>query len=159
MGEDALEKARPQDEHKAYAIAMGLLARREHSGYELQTKLSRRGFSADTVSHVVERLTKNNYLSDSRFADAYARSRAGKGFGPLKIRAELAQRRVDSSLVDQALDLHRGEWIDNGVHWVEKKFGVTVDRQTELKAYQAGMRRGFSHAQMREILRRLKNPS
>lgn len=159
MGEDSLEKAKAQDEDKAYAIAMGLLARREHSGHELQTKLLRRGFSADTVILVIERLTENNYLSDSRFAEAYVRSRAGKGFGPLKIRAELAQRRVDSALVDQALDLHRDEWIDNGVRWAEKKFGVTPDRPMELKAYRAGMRRGFSHTQMREVLSRLKNPS
>ncbi|WP_417553837.1 regulatory protein RecX [Marinomonas fungiae] len=52
--------------------ALWLLGSREHSTYEMRQKLSRKGFEEDSITQVIEDLTSLNYLSDQRFAEAFA---------------------------------------------------------------------------------------
>ena len=75
-------------------VALELLARREHSRRELARKLAARGFPSDVVSAVLDQLERTGALADARFTDSFVRSRIGKGQGPQRIRAELAQRGI-----------------------------------------------------------------
>ena len=73
----------------AYAKALGLLVRREHSQRELQTRLERDGYSAEESSAAMETLQSGGQLSNARFAEMLARTRSSNGYGPLRITAEL----------------------------------------------------------------------
>ncbi|HEY6837347.1 MAG TPA: RecX family transcriptional regulator, partial [Geobacteraceae bacterium] len=66
----------------AVAMAVRLLARRDHSTSELEQKLTRRGVAPATVAAVVARLTDKGYLDDRRFARRWAEAavEAGRGF-------------------------------------------------------------------------------
>src|SRR5690554_546207 len=83
--------------------ALRLLARREHSVAELSRKLLQRGWREPEAEATIARLAAENLQSDQRFAESYARSRAARHYGPLRIRAELAERGIDRDLASRAV--------------------------------------------------------
>ena len=74
--------------------ALGLLSRREHSARELKRKLQQKGVAAEEAGDVVGEMGDRNYQSDARFAESLVRRRALDGYGPLRIRAELASHGI-----------------------------------------------------------------
>lgn len=106
--------------------AMDLLARREHSQLELQRKLSRH-FEPGTVESALRDLAGEGLQSDRRFAEAFARERVLRGYGPLRIVSELGQRGVDEGHASAALAAVREEegidWRQQARRALTKKFG------------------------------------
>jgi len=82
--------------------AVGLLARRAHSKWELRRKLRMKGFAADAVDTAMARLIELGYLDDSSFAKGLVRRRAALR-GPRALSAELAARGVDRAEADAAV--------------------------------------------------------
>lgn len=85
------------------ARAIGLLARREHSAQELRRKLLERGFVAAEIDEVLEDLRARNLQSDARFTEMFVRQRFSNGVGAQRVRAELAQRGIESTMIAAAL--------------------------------------------------------
>lgn len=90
----------PADDIEARLVA--LLARREHGRAELIQKLTARGFTREEVARGVDDLSVRGLQSDQRFAGMFARQRLERGYGALRIRAELTQRGIESSIIDAA---------------------------------------------------------
>ena len=76
----------------ALHCGVGLLARREHSEYELRQKLQLREFPNDDIEAAIIRLLNKGYLSDTRFAQSTCRHRANRGYGWCFIANELKQK-------------------------------------------------------------------
>ena len=113
----------PDDNRSAVLeTALRLLTRREHTRLELQHKLARRAFAAELIEQVLDELTRDDLLSDARFAELYTSQRADKGYGPLRIAAELRERGVDPQLADQALAVLDDFWPENLVRLARKRF-------------------------------------
>ncbi len=115
-------KTPKDDPDAAYAAALRLLARREHSALELRRKLDQRGFAAALITPALERLQGEGYLSDERFAASLARHRADQGYGELRIRAELAQHGVDGSAVERALAELDADWVERALRQARRHF-------------------------------------
>ena len=105
---------------------MDLLARREHSRLELRRKLSRR-YADENLEAVLDTLAEEGLQSDVRFAEGFARDKALRGIGPLRIERELLERGVSGSVAGNAL---RTLVDEEGVQWrlvardaLTKKFG------------------------------------
>ena len=81
-----------------------MLARREHSGAELRVKLAAKGFPADIINDALSDLYRSGWLSDERFVEAFLRVRSERGYGPVRIRAELKERGIDDELIAMHLD-------------------------------------------------------
>jgi len=94
----------------AKAVAVRLLARREHSAYEISQKLTQREFDEGEINIVLQELMQGGWLSDERFAEAYIRMRQLKGFGPIKIKIELQDRGVDEVVAEQYLHTEESHW-------------------------------------------------
>ncbi|MGH8083287.1 MAG: recombination regulator RecX [Lysobacter sp.] len=135
--------------------ALGLLTRREHSRKELTRKLTSRGLDRDEVVEAVDRLTDAGWQNDARFAESLIRSRAGNGYGPLHVRAELAVHGLDSELVAQALHVYEGDWLDNARDLVRRRFGEDFfhDPALRRKAADLLIRRGFDGETVRKANR------
>ena len=103
--------------------AVRLLARREHSRFELARKLSRRGHPHDLIEEIVGSLARAGLQSDERFAQAFVRSALGRGQGPLKIRAGLTERGVDSDIASDYFELDAHEWGERAASALRKRFG------------------------------------
>ncbi len=106
----------------ALHAAMRLQAVREHSQQQLRHKLLRHS-SVGVVEAVLRQLQEAGYQSDARFAQAYVRMRIDKGYGPLRIRAELQERGIASELIQYALEMDDGQWRQRLQRAAQKKFG------------------------------------
>ena len=107
---------------RARSAALHYLARREHSAYELATKLTRR-YRTAVVGPIVDELTENGELSDRRFAETLVRSRFNRGFGPIYISKELHSKGVEAQLAKECIGVFNGEWHALAKEVLEKKRG------------------------------------
>ena len=103
--------------------AMDFLARREHSLYELKTKLIRKfpDLSPKLVLAVLSRLTIEGLQSDERYTESRIRYRLERGFGYHHIRNDLISKGVDPYLVDQMLHPDDDCWLLKARELIEKK--------------------------------------
>ena len=88
----------------AYNKALSYLTRREYSRRELELKLLDKGFVDVEIDEALTQLIDENYLSDERFAEAFVKSRANRGYGPVKIRLELSERAVANDLIEANIE-------------------------------------------------------
>ncbi len=132
---------------------MDLLARREHSRWEIQQKLNKRG-AGDLLDSVLDRLEQDGLLSDRRYCEARVRYRTTKGFGPLKIRAELLQRGVAADLISVCLHNDDDRWLVVISQLIERKYAEKKDVNPRFKASQQRFlqQRGFTFSQIRRAL-------
>ncbi|RMG31544.1 MAG: regulatory protein RecX [Gammaproteobacteria bacterium] len=128
-------KQRPQDPLQAVeAAALRLLARREHARAELARKLLARGHAAEAVAAVLDRLEAEGSLSEARFAETYARSRAERGYGPLRIRQELRRHGIDEARIEAALAALEIDWAARARELCRKRFGPEPPRDWKARA-------------------------
>ena len=133
---------------------MRILGRREHSARQLERKLEIRGHDEARAREVVGRLAESGWQSDSRFAETLARSRAGQGYGPLRIRAELQAAGVSDTDMRAALDALDVDFVESARRQHARHFGgppaSAAERQKQYR-YLAG--RGFDAEQVRAVLK------
>lgn len=134
--------------------ALALLTRREHSRHELVRKLKQRGVEADAAAAAIDRLTEDGWQDDARFAESVVRNRAGSGYGPAYIRAELGTHGLPGELVEAALAGYEGDWIDNARQLLQRRHpqALAGEREACRKAAEFLLRRGFGMAQVRAAL-------
>ena len=144
----------PVDPAALREAALRLLARREHSRRELADKLARKGWPAGEVEGAVAALAAEGLQSDTRFAESFVRQRAGKGYGPVRIRAELRQRGIDDAESDRAIDGQDIDFFELAASVYQRRYGrqpVPTDIRERARRHQAMLRRGFTGEQLREI--------
>ena len=107
----------------ALHCGVGLLARREHSEFELRQKLSTREFDADDIELAIERLLAQDYLSDTRFAQSTCRYRVNRGYGWRYIANELKQKGVCSTIIQQLQKNCEIDWYLQAELAYNKRFG------------------------------------
>ncbi len=89
---------------KAKQKAAELLARREHSRFELSTKLQQRQFSHDTIRTALDEYQHLDLLNDRRFAEMWVRNRIRrKAEGPMKLKAALKNKGVDNTIIEDII--------------------------------------------------------
>ena len=138
-------KAGDGPEPSAYQRALGLLVRREHSRKELGRKLVAKGVDREDLDLALEKLRRQDFQNDTRFAAALARSRSSSGYGPARIRAELAQHGLSRDDVAAAIDTCEQDWDAAARQLVERRYGGKDLRDPVLrrKAVDFLLRRGF----------------
>ena len=134
--------------------AVRLLANREHGRKELEQKLLQRDLPLDLIVSVLDQLAQEGLQCDVRFAESYVRMRVDRGYGANKIRADLQTRRLQQSVVEEAI-------IDSGTDWgtvadaaLAKKFGgfSAQDMKTRAKMQRFLYQRGFEAEEIRSAM-------
>lgn len=134
----------------AYRKGLGLLVRREQSRRDLKRKLAARGVDAEHAEAAVERLAGQGYQDDARFAASFARDRVAAGYGPVRIRQELAAHGLADEACAEALAACEVDWAERAVHAARRFSPADVaEPARRRKAYEFLLRRGFEpgHAQ------------
>ena len=116
--------------------AMDFLARREYGLEELTKKLADKGYKRTVVEDELARLGDEGLQSDTRFAEAFVQSRINQGKGPVRIRADLAQRGIRDGVVDGALEASACDWFELAAGERRKKFGSAAPADFTEKARQ-----------------------
>ena len=142
------------DEAACKRTALDLLARREHSRLELTRKLAAREFPAEIVAATLDQLEQSGALAEARFTETFIRSRLAKGQGPMRIRAELAQRGVADAEAELRLRGADVDWVALARAARQKRFGGTPPSDYPERARQARFLeyRGFNSSQVRAAL-------
>lgn len=142
------------------ALAIKLLARREHSESELRQKL-RQKLSVDEVTdqhieNVLGALIEAGYQSDRRFAELYAEQRKNRGYGPLAIRANLGERGIDGALARSAIEALGTDWADHAMDTLHRRFDrdelQDADQKFKAKTARFLQSRGFSASDIHRAL-------
>jgi regulatory protein len=127
---------------------MELLVRREHSRRDLKRKLGLRGADPLESEAAIEKLAALGYQDDDRFGASFARDRAAAGYGPVRVRQELAGHGLDQDQVQRALDACDTDWPASARGQIEKRFRPEhlADPGKRRKAVDFLLRRGFDPA-------------
>ena len=141
---------------EAYQRALGLLVRREHSRRDLVRKLALRGVAAEQAREAVDRLAGQGYQDDVRFASAFARDRASAGYGPVRIRVELAGHGLGEDQIAQALADCEADWPERARRQVERRARPAdlADPARRRKLVDFLVRRGFDPETAWQAVRR-----
>lgn len=141
------------DPSRIRAAAVGLLARREHSVRELAQKLAQRGFDQEAIGAVLDGLRQKGLVSDERYVESFLSHHAGRGQGPVRIRAELREAGVASEMIDRLLSAADIDWVAVARTVLKKKFRTAPATFAE-RAKQARFLqyRGFSQDQIRAAI-------
>lgn len=135
--------------------ALDLLARREHSRFELRNKLLLRFRDEEQlINRVVEDLESENLLSDQRFTEMFIRGRVAKGNGPIRIALELRQKGVDASMVELALAELDVEWCEALKALSLQKYGAApaVDDKERAKRIRFFQNKGYTADLIHEVV-------
>lgn len=132
-----------------YIRAVKLLARREHSYFELEAKLEKAGFEYDLIAVVLERLVDKGFLSDARFAEAYVEQRFNKGYGERDIIANLARRGIDRQLASRALadfvSATNIDWHEHAASVLMRRFKLATDDLARVCSADAAIEGAVEH--------------
>ena len=135
--------------------ALDLLARREHSAFELKRKLRQRGFSDDQTEEVCREMRNSGYLDDMRFADQFLRSRLGrKPEGRMRMEQRLRSKGLSVETCRTAIE----EWYtpDLTRELMESALQVLKRRRGELETEECArelLKKGFLSGEVREFLK------
>ena len=132
--------------------ALALLSRREHTRRELFQKLAAHCEDETALEALLDALTEEGLLSDSRAAEAILHARQGR-HGLLKIRQEFQQRGVPAKVASAALETARAGELESARSVWRKKFAqppTNADERARQGRYLQN--RGFSLAIIQKIL-------
>ena len=137
-----------------YKKSLDLLARREHSIWELRQKLRHHFPRFPEVEPVLLQLEEKKFLCDERFSLNFIRSRvANRSWGVYRLRAELQQRRVAVQWIEQALSSEVDESIlREKAEALVRKSGFPTDPVAKRKLAQKLYQRGFSQELINRVL-------
>ena len=133
----------------AYDKAVSLLAAREHTEKEIRNKLDARFFTPSDIDEAVERIKREGYLSEERFAEIFIRSRLRKlpeGRAILSMR--LRERGCPDDISRRALAeaWEREDYLEPLVSYLDE----LIRKKGEDSAYAALYRKGFTSSEVRK---------
>ncbi|MBK1720764.1 RecX family transcriptional regulator [Thiocystis violacea] len=118
-------------------------------------KIQARGFSDGDAGLVLDRLERDGALDERRLAEQYVSERAHKGFGPLRIRAELREKGLADDLIGRYLHPFDEAWSEYLARAHERRFhaGQPIDRSDYAKQARFLEQRGFPVDAIRRFLK------
>ena len=92
-------------EQEAYLSLAALCAQAEHCQWEMQEKMRRWELSDEAQARVMERLMKERYVDDERYARAFVKDKVRYNkWGRRKVEQALWQKHIGDSVRQQVLD-------------------------------------------------------
>lgn len=136
-----------------------LCVKREYCRYDIDQKaqklLKDEPDPESKLQAMVDSLVEDGFVSDLRYSSAYAREKASiSGWGPLKIRTALLSKRIERSVIDEAL----GEVDDDRAQEKLRKVlqnkwrSLSEDPQGKLKLIRFALSRGYDYDSVRPVV-------
>jgi len=132
--------------------ALRLLARREHSRFELTRKLGQAGFAAADIAPLLDEFEQKNWLSDRRFAESYVADHRARA-GSVKLAYDLRQRGLSDNIIESVLGDNRDSELDRARDVWQKKFGTQPTNAAEKARQMRFMQsRGFTSEVIQRVM-------
>lgn len=92
------------------SVALRLLSRRDHTLWELEQKLRRRGFETQEIEPFCEEFSSKGYLNDRRVAENVLSSAvSSKSLGSNRLRHQLSNRGLEREVVDEVVGQYKAQ--------------------------------------------------
>lgn len=144
-------------EQEAFLQLAALCAQAEHCGQEMRDKLKRWGFDESVQNRIIERLVRERYIDNERYARAFVKDKIRYNkWGRRKVQQALWLKRIDKDIQQRVLD----EIDDNEYLSVlrpllkQKRKTVRAESDYELnrKLVRYALGRGFTFDIIRQCL-------
>ena len=139
---------RTKTPEQALAQLMRLAARAEKCEADARRLMRGWGVGTEDTERVLQRLVKERFISDSRYAEAFVREKFRlSGWGEFKIRQALQRKQIAREVIDEALEQvdrsKMGERLREKLRVKARtvKAATDYDRRTKLIRY--GMSLGY----------------
>jgi regulatory protein len=133
--------------------ALGYLARREHSRFELERKLKPHAQTSEELSSLLDALEQRGFLSAARMVEQVIHMRKNR-FGSQRIAHELREKGIAENLIAEALPNIRETEQESAREVWRKKFSAMPADAKELARQMRFLRgRGFAAEAIHQVLR------
>ncbi len=142
-----------------YLRLLNLIYARPRSEKELKDKLRFKKLEPEQIDQLITKLKSENYLNDANFANWWINSRKNsKPISTLKLKAELAQKGINSQIISQSLkqEFTPQDELASLQNLILKKQGKYSD-EPKFIAYLAS--KGFQYSQIKTALAKLNSDS
>ena len=132
-----------------------LCVKREYCRYDIAQKAQKLLKDEPNPEENLQAMVEDGFVSDLRYSSAYAREKSSiSGWGPLKIRTALLAKRIERSVIDEAL----GEVDDDRAQEKLRKVlqnkwrSLSEDPQGKLKLIRFALSRGYDYDSVRPVV-------
>ena len=147
--DQTIKKSKTPEE--ALSSLMSVCARREYCTADARRLMTRWGVAASEQERVIERLQRERFIDDGRYADAFVREKLKlSSWGERKITSTLRAKRIPSELIAEALERHssREQNVDRLTTALTRKLRTVrykdiYDLRAKLMRYGAGLGHDF----------------
>ena len=144
-------------EQEAYLQLAALCAQAEHCQQEMRDKMKRWELDETVQNRVIDRLVKERYVDDERYARAFVKDKVRYNkWGRRKVQQALWMKRIDSDIQQQVLDeIDEKEYLDVLRPLLKQKRKSTkASSEYELtqKLVRFALGRGFDFSIIRQCL-------
>lgn len=141
---------------RTYSSLENQCAKREYCTSDIYKKaLDKLEGDSATAEELVAKLVANGFVSDLRYASAFAREKASlTGWGPVKIRFALSAKRIDREVIDEALGEIDAEKADAKLERLleAKRRSLEGDPQGRLKLIKFALSRGYDYDTVKKFV-------
>ena len=143
--------------HRAKSRCLWYLERRDYSAKELADKLYGK-FESEYIKIAVERMTELGLINDEAYATRKAeRMIKEQGMSMRLAKQKLMQKGLGREQIEQALEGVEYDGIAAAKALIDKKYASKISNDNDLRhTYQALLRRGFSHSDIKGALKEIK---
>ena len=137
-------------EHEAYLTLAARCAKTEHCQHEMQEKMRRWELTDEQQARVMERLVKERYVDDERYARAFVNDKVRYNkWGRLKVEQALWQKHISDDIRSRVLDeIDDDEYISVLQPLLKQKRKSTKaanDYEMKQKLIRFALGRGFTY--------------
>lgn len=158
LTEEAVEQLYAASQTKrARDRCLWYLERRDYTARALADKLYGK-FEPEYITAAVERMQELGLVNDAAYAQRNAeRLISEQGLSMRMARQKLMQKGVDRSLIDEALENTEYDGTAAALALLQKKYAAKIGTPDDIRrTYQALARRGFTHWEIKQALKQMK---
>lgn len=143
---------------KAIDKCFNLLSRRDHSVYELKTKLLRT-VDEKNAELALDRMLELGYLDDEKYARRVVDYLLNKrNMSSSFIKQELYKRGIDADIISSAMQEAHIDNVPSVIELIQGKYNNKLSAENgREKVVAALMRKGFSYSDIKEAFYRIEN--
>ena len=144
-------------EQEAYLQLAALCAQAEHCQQEMRDKMRRWGLDETVQNRIIDRLIKERYVDDERYARAFVKDKIRYNkWGRRKVQQALWMKRIDADIQQQVLDeIDEKEYLDvlrPLLKQKRKSIKAESDYELNQKLLRFALGRGFGFDIIRQCL-------
>lgn len=144
-------------EQEAYLQLAALCAQAEHCQQEMRDKMRRWGLDETVQNRIIDRLIKERYVDDERYARAFVKDKIRYNkWGRRKVQQALWMKRIDADIQQRVLDeIDEKEYLDilrPLLKQKRKSIKAASDYELNQKLLRFALGRGFGFDIIRQCL-------